>query len=89
MSRLPWLLVRVAGGFAGLVLLVRAVIVETMLLTGTLDNTVGPEHRFWTLTFWNPWFVTGGIAFLLAVFGTKGSADAADCSKERVSTPAI
>jgi len=89
MNGLPWLLVRVGGGFAGLVLLVRAVVVETMLLTGTLDNTVGPDHRFWTLTVWNPWFATGGIAFLLAIFGTKGSADTADCRKERVSTPDI
>ncbi|OJF15210.1 hypothetical protein BG844_05760 [Couchioplanes caeruleus subsp. caeruleus] len=65
-------LARSAGWFAGLILLVRAASVEILLLVGpTLDDTVGPAHRFWTLVLWNPWFAVGGITFLVASYGHK------------------
>ena len=65
-------LVKGAGCVAGLILLVRATAVEILLLAGpTLNDTVGPAHRFWTLAWWNPWFAVGGITFLVASLGYK------------------
>jgi hypothetical protein len=85
---LPWFLVRAGGAAAGLILLARAITVETLLLAGsTLNNTVGPEHRFWTLVLWNPWFAAGGVAFLAAVLGTWGkSAMATGPRAEQISS---
>ncbi|MFD7657820.1 DUF3995 domain-containing protein [Actinosynnema sp. NPDC059797] len=60
--------VRLAGVAAGAVLLVRGLVVEALLLTGSggLEDTVGPDQRWWTLLLWNPWFIAGGIAFTVA-----------------------
>lgn len=65
------------------VLLVRAIVVEVMLLIDTtgMETAVSSEQRLWTLLLWNPWFLVGGVAFGLAARGF-GSARA----QEREST---
>ncbi|GIE67137.1 DUF3995 domain-containing protein [Actinoplanes palleronii] len=69
--------IRIAGYLAGLILLVRAATVEFLLLGGsTLNDTVGPDHRFWTLTVWNPWFALGGVSFLAASLAYRTRRDA-------------
>ncbi|GAA0589881.1 hypothetical protein GCM10010174_00990 [Kutzneria viridogrisea] len=58
------LLLLACWAVAGL-LLVRAVGVTLLLLTGAAEVSEG--ERFWSLVLWNPWFLLGGIAYLLAV----------------------
>jgi Protein of unknown function (DUF3995) len=66
-SRAGWLLCLMGWGVGGL-LLMRAVAVEVMLLTGAgdLDTSLGRHQVFWTLVLWNPWFALGGLAFAAA-----------------------
>ncbi|MFC0431720.1 DUF3995 domain-containing protein [Kutzneria buriramensis] len=59
--RHPWQRV---GQFVGAILVARAVLVEITLLTGIAD--VGADERFWSLVLWNPWFLLGGVLWLLA-----------------------
>jgi len=77
-------LVRSAGCVTGVLLLVRAIVVEVLLVMGpALNDTVGPVHRFWTLALWNPWFAVGGISFLVASLGyrtKKGSTSVSECT---------
>lgn len=60
----------VGGGIAG-VLLLRAVVVEALLLfdTGYGNGAISPAERFWTLVLWDPWFLIGGVAFARAALG--------------------
>ena len=55
----------------GLLLLVRGVGVEVLLLAGAYDadDAISAGQRHWSLVLWNPWFVVGGVAFLLAALG--------------------
>lgn len=56
------------GCLAGTALLVRGVVLEVTLLAnvGGVANAVGPEQERWSLLLWNPLFVVGGLALLLA-----------------------
>jgi hypothetical protein len=58
----------VVGSFAGVLLLVRAVVVEVVLLldAGGIASSVGPAQTRWTLWLWSPWFLLGGALFLVA-----------------------
>jgi Protein of unknown function (DUF3995) len=60
-----------AGGAVGLLLLVRGLGVEALLLAGVYDanGAISSGQRHWSLVLWNPWFVVGGLAFLLAALG--------------------
>jgi hypothetical protein len=57
-----------AGGAVGLFLLTRGLGIQVLMLAGAYDGNaaIGPEQRHWSLLLWNPWFVVGGVAFLLA-----------------------
>jgi hypothetical protein len=71
-----WRLVPLLGaGLAGL-LLERAVVVEALLLSDAEygHGAIEPAERFWTLVLWNPWFLTGGIAFALASVAARWNA---------------
>jgi hypothetical protein len=59
------------GAAVGLLLLVRGVGVEVLLLAGAYDadDAISAGQRHWSLVLWNPWFVVGGVAFLLAALG--------------------
>ena len=59
----------VLGGAAvGLLLLLRGLGIEALLLAGAYDGNAAMSNaqRHWSLVLWNPWFVLGGLAFLLA-----------------------
>ncbi|MFG2652560.1 DUF3995 domain-containing protein [Streptomyces sp. NPDC048436] len=64
----PALLARWLGWGVGTLLLVRGIGIEVLLLTNTtrMDTSVSAGQRAWTLALWNPWFITGGLAFGLA-----------------------
>ncbi|WP_299952516.1 DUF3995 domain-containing protein [uncultured Modestobacter sp.] len=57
-----------AGAAVGLLLLLRGVGIEVLLLSGAYDGNaaMSDAQRHWSLVLWNPWFVLGGLAFLLA-----------------------
>lgn len=61
-------LARPLGWLVGGVLLLRGVWVQVLLLTGAghVARTVGPEQVHASLVWWDPWFVAGGLVFLLA-----------------------
>jgi len=61
------LLVRV-GAAVGLGLLLRGSAVQVLMLSGAYDGNaaITSSQRHWSLVLWNPWFVVGGVAFLLA-----------------------
>ncbi|WNV76828.1 DUF3995 domain-containing protein [Geodermatophilus sp. DSM 44513] len=58
----------VTGSAAGVLLLVRALVVQGVLLldAGGVASSVGPDQTRWSLWLWNPWFLLGGAAFLVA-----------------------
>lgn len=60
-------LVTVTGWLVGAALLARGVVLELVLATGAggISASVGASETYWSLVLWNPWFVLGGIAFLL------------------------
>lgn len=64
----------VGVGIAG-VLLFRAVLVEFLLLSGSLqvNQAISEDERYWTLVLWNPWFLLGGLTFALAVNASRYS----------------
>jgi len=57
-----------AGVAVGLVLLLRGLGIEALLLAGAYDGNaaMSDSQRHWSLVVWNPWFVLGGLGFLLA-----------------------
>ena len=57
----------------GAVLLVRAVLVEVLLLAdaGYGGGAISPAQRSWALLLWNPWFLAGGIVFCLAAVAAR------------------
>ena len=61
------------GGGVAAVLVLRAVVVEALLLSdaGYGNGAVSPAERFWTLVLWNPWFLMGGVAFARAAMGAR------------------
>ena len=61
-------LVVVCGAALGVVLLLRGLVVQLLLLAGAHEGNaaITAEQRQWSLLLWNPWFVAGGAAFLLA-----------------------
>jgi hypothetical protein len=63
-----WRLLPFLGAGVASVLLLRAVVVEALLLSdpGYGDGAIHPAERYWTLVLWNPWFLVGGVAFALA-----------------------
>lgn len=68
------LLLRICGWGIASVLLIRGVGIEILLLTGALDTDSGitSEQIMWTHLVWNPWFVFGGVCYLMAtVLGTR------------------
>lgn len=58
----------IVGALAGVLLIVRAVVLEAVLLldAGGIASSVGPAQAHWSLWLWNPWFLLGGALFLLA-----------------------
>ena len=58
----------VVGLLGGALLLVRGAVLEVVLLldTGGIASAVGPGQTQWSLWLWNPWFVVGGMVFLVA-----------------------
>lgn len=64
----------------GATLLARGVALQLVLATGAggLASSVGPSQTRWSLVLWNPWFMLGGVAFLLTAhhFGGLGRARA-------------
>jgi hypothetical protein len=68
---LPFLGAGVAG-----VLLLRAVVVEALLLSDADygHGAISPAERFWTLVLWNPWFLIGGGTFALASVAARRNA---------------
>lgn len=52
------------------VLLLRAVVVEVLLLADVDygNGAIGADQRWWTLVLWNPWFLLGGITFGMAAY---------------------
>lgn len=63
------ILLLVGAAIAGL-LLFRAVLVE-FLLVFQVPQAVSEDQRYWTLAFWNPWFLVGGLTFALAVNASR------------------
>ena len=55
------------------VLLLRAVVVEVLLLSdaGYGKGAVSADQRWWSLVLWNPWFLAGGATFALAALGAR------------------
>ncbi|WP_079058081.1 DUF3995 domain-containing protein [Streptomyces cellostaticus] len=70
---LPALLARWLGWGVSALLLARGIGVEVLLLTNPthLDTSVSGGQRAWTLALWNPWFITGGLAFGLAALRSR------------------
>jgi hypothetical protein len=64
-----------AGGAVGLLLVVRGLGIEVLMLAGAYDGNgaISPGQQHWSLVLWNPWFVVGGVAFLLAALGRAGT----------------
>lgn len=66
----------IAGWLVGTVLLARGVVLQLVLVTdaGGVASSVGPSEVHWSLILWNPWFMLGGILFLLTAhrFGRLG-----------------
>ena len=56
---------------AGVLLLVRGLLLELALPLdlGGLASAIGPEQTRWSVAVWNPWFIAGGMAFLIAGTG--------------------
>jgi hypothetical protein len=67
----PARVLRLLGWTAGLILLIRGIGIEILLATGVLRSGGGitSGQIAWTWILWNPWFVVGGICFLLATIG--------------------
>ncbi|MFD3507913.1 DUF3995 domain-containing protein [Nocardia sp. NPDC058666] len=65
-------------GLAGVVLLVRGVLVEVALAVdvGGVRGEVGSHQTWWSLVLWNPWFMLGGVVFIAAGRGIAKSAAA-------------
>jgi hypothetical protein len=61
-------LLALAGGAVGLLLLLRGLGIEVLMLGGAYDanGAISSSQQHWSLVLWNPWFVVGGVAFLLA-----------------------
>lgn len=68
-------LATVTGWLVGAVLLARGVVLELVLMTGAggVAASVGASETHWGLILWNPWFMLGGVAFLLTArrFGRR------------------
>ena len=66
-GRRRWAFPLVGAGVAA-VLLLRALGVELLLLTdaGYGGGDISPAQRWWSLVLWNPWFLLGGLSFVLA-----------------------
>ncbi|MGI5472750.1 DUF3995 domain-containing protein [Streptomyces sp. CA-132043] len=75
--------VRWLGRGAAALLVVRAAVIEFLLLTDSpqLDATVSAGQRFWTLALWNPWFALGGLLFGLAAWGSRRRCLPAGCGR--------
>lgn len=58
----------ILGWAGGIALLVRGLLLELVLLTGFggVASAVGPLETRWSLVLWNPWFIAGGLALILA-----------------------
>jgi hypothetical protein len=56
------------GWLAGLVLIIRGLLLEIVLLTGAggAASSIGALEKRWSLILWNPWFIAGGLLLLLA-----------------------
>lgn len=56
------------GWLVGAALLARGVVLEILLMTnaGGIATSVGRSETHWSLVLWNPWFIVGGVAFLVA-----------------------
>lgn len=67
-------LVVLSGAAVGLLLLLRGLGIEALLLAGAYDSNaaMSDQQRLWSHVLWNPWFVAGGLVFLLAA---RGGAD--------------
>jgi hypothetical protein len=54
----------------GIVLLARGVVLQLVLMTGAsgVAPSVGESEVHWSLILWNPWFMLGGILFLLTAY---------------------
>jgi uncharacterized protein DUF3995 len=65
------------GAAVGVFLLLRGLGIEVLLLAGVYDgnSALTAAQRHWSLWLWNPWFVAGGVAFLLAARGAARSAE--------------
>ncbi|MFG2628596.1 DUF3995 domain-containing protein [Streptomyces sp. NPDC048473] len=81
----PGLLAKWLGWGAGFLLLARGIGIEVLLLTNTthLDASVSAGQRAWTLALWNPWFIVGGLAFVLTTlrFSRRTVAEPAPASR--------
>ncbi|WP_246626452.1 DUF3995 domain-containing protein [Modestobacter italicus] len=64
-----------AGAAIGLLLLLRGLGIEMLLLAGAYagNAAMSDAQRHWSLVLWNPWFLLGGMAFLLAARSTARS----------------
>jgi hypothetical protein len=42
-----------------------------LMLAGAYEgnDAISASQQHWSLVLWNPWFVVGGVAFLLAALG--------------------
>jgi hypothetical protein len=63
------------GAGVAAVLLVRAVVVEILLLAD-VDygrGAVSADQHWWTLVLWNPWFLVGGLAFAMATLAARAA----------------
>jgi hypothetical protein len=58
----------VIGTTVGVLLLLRGLGIQLLLLAGAYDENAAmtADQRRWSLLVWNPWFVAGGVAFVLA-----------------------
>lgn len=66
-------LLPLCGFTVSAVLLLRAGVVEALLLTdaGYGGGDIGAAQRFWSLVLWNPWFLVGGVLFGFAAAGAR------------------
>lgn len=66
-------MISAGGWFVGAGLLARGAVVQVVLLTDAagVASSAGQSQTTWSLALWNPWFIVGGIAFLLAASSAR------------------
>ncbi|MCC3650568.1 DUF3995 domain-containing protein [Streptomyces sp. S07_1.15] len=65
-----WRALRWLGVGIGALLLTRGLLVEVLLITEvSAVGEISAAQKFWTLALWNPWFILGGLLFVLAAHG--------------------